>query len=119
MSGTTLADLYQARTVLEPPAVHMLTQLHTDKDIEDLNVCVGALAVLVNEGAKSADFSEWVEAVYRFHDLIMERSRNQTLGLFSGVIREVTARHMSRVSHVVFQPVRNRYSSSRRQSGYS
>jgi GntR family transcriptional regulator, transcriptional repressor for pyruvate dehydrogenase complex len=96
MSGTTLADVYQARTVVEPAAARMLAHRHTRQDIDDLNASVGALAVLVNDGAEAADFREWSNAAYRFHDLIMERSGNQTLAIFSGVLREVVARHMSR-----------------------
>jgi DNA-binding FadR family transcriptional regulator len=96
ISGTTLADVYQARIVVEPPAARMLATRHTRRDVEDLNAAVGALTVLVNGGAESAELREWSNAAYRFHDLIMERSGNQTLALFSGVLREVVARHMSR-----------------------
>jgi GntR family transcriptional regulator, transcriptional repressor for pyruvate dehydrogenase complex len=96
MSGTTLADVYQARTVVEPPAARMLAERHTRQDVEDLNASVGQLAVLVNEGAKAGDFRDWSNAAYRFHDLIMERSGNKTLAIFGGVLREVVARHMSR-----------------------
>lgn len=98
MSGTTLADVYKARSVVEPAAARMLAEHHTRQDIDDLNASVGALAVLVNDGAESADFREWSNAAYRFHDLIMERSGNQTLAIFSGVLREVVARHMSRAA---------------------
>jgi GntR family transcriptional regulator, transcriptional repressor for pyruvate dehydrogenase complex len=96
MSGTTLADVYRARTVVEPPAARMLAERRSPTDVDDLNATVGALAVLVNDGAQNADFREWSNAAYRFHDLIMERSGNQTLAIFSGVLREVVARHMSR-----------------------
>lgn len=98
MSGTTLADVYLGRTVVEPGAARMLAERHTVQDIDDLNASVGALAVLVNDGAEEADFREWSNAAYRFHDLIMERSGNQTLAIFSGVLREVVARHMSRAA---------------------
>ena len=98
VSGTTLADVYSARTTLEPPAVRMLANRHTRKDVEDLTASVKALAVLVNEGADGADFGQWSNAASRFHDLIMERSGNQTLATFSGVLREVVARHMSRAA---------------------
>jgi GntR family transcriptional regulator, transcriptional repressor for pyruvate dehydrogenase complex len=96
MSGTTLADVYRARMVIEPPAARMLAERHTAQDVEDLDACVGRLAVLVNEGAQTADFREWSNVAYRFHDLIMERSGNKTLAIFGGVLREVVARHISR-----------------------
>ena len=96
MAGTTLADVYEARKLLEPPAVRLLTERHTMKDVDDLSVTAGQLAVLVNEGTTGADFGEWAETAYRFHDLIVERSGNNTLAVFSAVLREVNARHISR-----------------------
>jgi GntR family transcriptional repressor for pyruvate dehydrogenase complex len=96
MSGATLADVYEARRVLEPAAVRMLAERRTPDDIADLNAAAGALAVLVNEGTESADFSEWSAAAFRFHDVIMERSGNTTMALIGAVLREVIARHMSR-----------------------
>jgi GntR family transcriptional regulator, transcriptional repressor for pyruvate dehydrogenase complex len=53
MSGATLADVYEARRVLEPAAVRMLAERRTPDDIADLNAAAGALAVLVNEGPKA------------------------------------------------------------------
>src|SRR5271166_5285639 len=96
MSGTTLAEVYEARVVLEPAAARMLAAGRTQQDIDDLNAAVGFLAVLVNGGIEAADVREWTGAVYRFHDLIMERSGNRALTLFSAVLREVVARHLSR-----------------------
>jgi DNA-binding FadR family transcriptional regulator len=96
LSATTLADLYEARKVIEPVAARMLAVPHTQRDIDDLNASVGLLAVLVNGGVEDADFGEWASAVYRFHDLIMERCDNNTLAIFSGMLREVISRHLSR-----------------------
>ena len=79
-----------------PAAVRLLAASRTADDIADLNAAAGALAVLVNEGTEGADLSEWSTAAFRFHDLIMERSGNTTLGLIGAVLREVVARHMSR-----------------------
>lgn len=96
MSGTTLADVYEARKVLEPAAVRMLAKDHTQEVIDDLSAGVGVLAVLVNEGTDGANFDEWSAAAYRFHDLIVERSGNKTLAAFGAVLRDVISRHMSR-----------------------
>lgn len=96
LSATTLADVHEARKVIEPAAARMLALEHTQRDIDDLNASVGALAVLVNAGVEDADFGEWIAAVYRFHDLLMERCGNKTLAIFSGMLREVISRHMSR-----------------------
>lgn len=96
MSDTTLADVYSARKVFEPAAAEMLAGCATVEDIADLKAAAGELAVLVNEGTEAADFGEWTAAVFRFHDLILERSGNNTLALVGAVLREVITRHMAR-----------------------
>ncbi|MGB8403230.1 MAG: FCD domain-containing protein [Mycobacterium sp.] len=98
MSSTTLADVYDARKAFEPAAVEMLTKHATADDVAALQAAVGALAVLVNDGIEHADFGEWSEATFRFHDVIMERCGNNTLALFGAVLREVTTRHLSRAA---------------------
>lgn len=95
MANTTLADVYETRMVLEPAAVRMLAQRHTKKDIADLNRCVTELDVLVSGGVENADLGEWSAASFRFHALLMERSRNTTLATFSGVLHEIVASHMA------------------------
>jgi GntR family transcriptional regulator, transcriptional repressor for pyruvate dehydrogenase complex len=97
MSGTTLADVYEARKVVEPAAAAMLTRRASAADIEELKGAAGALAVLVNEGTENADLREWSAATFRFHDLILERCGNTTLSLVGAVLREVVTRHMERV----------------------
>ncbi len=96
MSGTTLADVYAARTIFEPAAAEMLASCATPEDIADLKAAAGALAVLVNEGTERADFAEWSAATFRFHDLILERAGNSTVRLLGAVLREVITRHMAR-----------------------
>lgn len=104
MSGATLADVYEARKVLEPAAVRMLAERRASDHIDDLNAAVGALALLVNEGTDGADFNEWSAAAFRFHDVIMERSGNTTLALIGAVLRDVIARHMSRAVSTATDP---------------
>ncbi|WP_280501175.1 FadR/GntR family transcriptional regulator [Nocardia farcinica] len=94
MSATTLADVYEARMVLEPAAVRMLARRHTDEDLTALREAVAELKALVAEGTGSARFDEWSRAVFRFHDLLMERAGNKTLALLAGVLREVVSVHM-------------------------
>ncbi|ANI38991.1 regulatory protein GntR [Mycolicibacterium vaccae ATCC 25954] len=101
MSGTTLADVYEARKVFEPAAAEMLAQRATPGDIADLKAAAGALAALVDEGTAGADFAEWSAATFRFHDLIMERAGNKTVMLIAAVLRDVVTRHMTRVMRSV------------------
>lgn len=96
MSGTTLADVYEARKIFEPAAAEMLAARATPEDIADLRAAAAALAALVNEGTERADFGEWSAATFRFHDLILERAGNNTVALVGAVLREVVTRHMAR-----------------------
>jgi GntR family transcriptional repressor for pyruvate dehydrogenase complex len=98
VSGTTLADVYAARSVLEPAAVAMLVDRHTEQDIADLTACVEDLEGLM-EGSRPGDADRWSEATQRFHDLIMERAGNQTMAIQSGVLREVIATHLNSFAH--------------------
>ena len=95
MSGTTLADVYEARTALEPSAVRILASKRSKKDVDDLTACVDQLSELVESGVEGANLDGWSEAAYRFHDLIIERADNQTLAILAGVLREVVAGHLS------------------------
>lgn len=95
MSGTTLADVYEARMVLEPAAVRMLAERRTEADMTALRECVAELKALVAAGTERAQFDEWSTTAFRFHDLIMERAGNQTLAVMAGLLQEVVSVHMA------------------------
>ena len=40
MSGTTIADVYEARMVTEPAAAGLLAARRSQQDLDDLNACV-------------------------------------------------------------------------------
>jgi GntR family transcriptional regulator, transcriptional repressor for pyruvate dehydrogenase complex len=94
ISGTTLADVYEARTLIEPEAAALLAQRRTDLDIADLSACVAGLEARVNSGAEHADAEAWSRDAQRFHDLLMERAGNKTLEIQLQVLREVTDSHL-------------------------
>jgi DNA-binding FadR family transcriptional regulator len=93
VSGTTLADVYQARTVIEPPAAALLAQRRSEQDIDDLTACVQDLEQQISAGIVPGWEVDWSATTQRFHDLIMERAGNQTLAIQSSVLREVVAMH--------------------------
>jgi GntR family transcriptional repressor for pyruvate dehydrogenase complex len=95
VSGTTIADVYEARTVLEPAAARMLAQRRTKQDIEDLIECIEDLVALVESDDEFRDALTWSQATQRFHDLMLERAGNQTLAVQAGVLTEVVAMHLS------------------------
>jgi GntR family transcriptional regulator, transcriptional repressor for pyruvate dehydrogenase complex len=93
-SGTTLADVYEARSLIEPAAVALLAQRRTPRDLADLAACVDELEALVRSARAGADVAAWTRSAQRFHDLLMERSGNRTLAIQSMVLREVVETHL-------------------------
>lgn len=96
MSKTTLADVYEARKVFEPAAVELLAKRARPDDIAELRSTCSALAALIAEGTEGADLGEWSAVVFRFHDVILERSGNNTMALVGAVLRDVITKHMDR-----------------------
>ena len=96
MSGTTLADVYEARKVFEPAAAELLARRATDDDVAELRAALDDLVTLVEQGTEGADFDEWSAATFRFHDVILERGGNNTVALVGTVLRDVVTRHMAR-----------------------
>jgi GntR family transcriptional regulator, transcriptional repressor for pyruvate dehydrogenase complex len=105
-SGVTLADVYDARKVLEPAAVHMFANRRVPQDIEKLNQHVENLAALVDEGVERANFKEWSAAALRFHDELVEQSGNTTLALFGAMLSEVISRYASQAVMSALEPVK-------------
>lgn len=97
MQGTRLADIYGARRMCEPACARILASQHAPQDMEVLGACVEALAALVNDGNEHADFTAWSIAALEFHDLLVQRSGNTTLALFSSMLSEIIGRHMSQL----------------------
>jgi GntR family transcriptional regulator, transcriptional repressor for pyruvate dehydrogenase complex len=95
MSGTTIADVYEARTVIEPAAAGLLAARRSRQDLDDLNACVEHLVGLVESDEQFRDADTWSQAIMRFHDLVLERSGNRTLAVQAGVLREVVAMYLS------------------------
>lgn len=95
VSGTTIADVYEARTVLEPAAAALLAARRSRQDLDDLNACVQHLESLMESDGHFMDADAWSQAMQRFHDLILERAGNRTLSVQAGVLREVVAMHLS------------------------
>jgi DNA-binding FadR family transcriptional regulator len=90
--GTTLADVYEARSVLEPAAAGLLAQRRTEQDLADLIACADDLEALIS--AAPPDVTAWMRCAQRFHDLLMERAGNKTLAIQSTVLQEVVALHL-------------------------
>jgi DNA-binding FadR family transcriptional regulator len=104
MSCTTLADLYEARTVIEPAAVALLARRRTSQDLADLSACIDEVEALVGSGQVPADVAAWTRATQQFHDLIMDRAGNRTLAIQSLVLREVVEMHLLLATRAAADP---------------
>jgi len=93
-SGTTVSDVYEARSLLEPVAAGLLATRRTQQDLADLSACADDLERLLDPGQPPADVPAWTRRSQRFHDLLMERAGNKTLALQSLVLREVVDTHL-------------------------
>jgi GntR family transcriptional repressor for pyruvate dehydrogenase complex len=82
--GTTLADVYEARNVLEPPCIALLADQRTDDDIEVLK------AALARESTEPP-IDQRVRTQTSFHDLLIERCGNETLKLLTAMLGHITA----------------------------
>jgi DNA-binding FadR family transcriptional regulator len=94
--GATLRDVYDARSVIEPSCAGMLARNHTD---EDLSVLRAAAA----EANAAKDAMVRIRLHTDFHALIVARSKNTTLGVLSGMLRNI-------IDQVTWDAVRNQTS---------
>jgi GntR family transcriptional regulator, transcriptional repressor for pyruvate dehydrogenase complex len=94
VSETTLADVYEARSLMEPQAAGLLAQRRTAKDLADLAACIDELEAMVMSHRGPADLATWTQCAQQFHDLLMQRAGNKTLAIQSLVLRDVVDSHM-------------------------
>jgi DNA-binding FadR family transcriptional regulator len=86
MDGVTLADVYTARSAIEPVAVRLLANR------ADRAAAVHELrGLLVAQRASYEDPDAAAAAITHFHQRLVELSGNQTLALLWGALREVLA----------------------------
>jgi GntR family transcriptional regulator, transcriptional repressor for pyruvate dehydrogenase complex len=99
ISGTTLADVYEARSLIEPEAAALLAARRTDADLADLAACIDGLESLIEAGGppanpRASNPRAWLPAAQRFHDLLTQRAGNKTLAIQALVLREVVDCHL-------------------------
>ncbi|MFT4230526.1 MAG: FadR/GntR family transcriptional regulator [Microbacterium sp.] len=95
IQGTTINDVYEARTISEPACARLLAGRRTKQDIADLTAVIEELEAAVDAKDNSVpDPVQWSRLTYRFHELIMERSGNRTLALQGAVLQDIVATHL-------------------------
>ncbi|MFJ1807637.1 MULTISPECIES: FadR/GntR family transcriptional regulator [unclassified Streptomyces] len=81
--GTTLKDVYDARTVIEAPCAGLLAERRTDGDLERLRAAVAEAEGLMD------DPSAFIRAHMEFHALVVELAGNETLSVLNGMVRHI------------------------------
>jgi GntR family transcriptional regulator, transcriptional repressor for pyruvate dehydrogenase complex len=101
VQGTTIADVYEARMVLEPACARLLARRRTKQDLADLNACIEELRGAVEAGQpetsqlRAPEPALWSSRAARFHELIMQRSGSKTLAVQGGVLQDIVATHLA------------------------
>ncbi|WP_329264631.1 FCD domain-containing protein [Streptomyces sp. NBC_01478] len=95
MQGTTVEDVYEARTVAEPACARLLAKRRTKLDIADLTAVAAELESAVESKSNDVpDVVRWTRLTYRFHELVMERSGNKTLAVQGAVLQAIVTTHL-------------------------
>ncbi|HVU71383.1 MAG TPA: FCD domain-containing protein [Mycobacteriales bacterium] len=96
VSGTTIADVYEARSIIEPPAAGRLARVRTAADVAELRACVRSIADAI-DAAPTLDSGRFAQLTQRLHDLLMQRAGNRTLAIQSAVLSDVVNTHLGLV----------------------
>jgi DNA-binding FadR family transcriptional regulator len=81
--GTTLADVYQARSIIEPPCAALLARTRTDEQLRRLWAEVERAEAVID------DPNRLIRIHTEFHALLVEFAGNQTLSVLSGMLRHI------------------------------
>ena len=95
--GTTLADVYQARAMVEPACAELLARTRTAEDVAALR---GALA---QTARPDTDAVVAIRALMAFHGLVAHLAGNQTVALLTDLVRHVI--ELGSEQQVVADPV--------------
>ena len=91
LSGTTLQDVYEARTVIEPAAARRIAERGTAADRRQLTAALDDLRTQVE------DPLTFGRTTTSFHVSLMQLSGNKTLATIVGMLTEIIDRHMARM----------------------
>ena len=81
--GTTMADIYLARTIIEVPCAGRLAQRRTNADLDLLWRKVEEAEATIDEPDR------FIRLHTEFHALIVDLAGNQTLALLNGMVRHI------------------------------
>jgi DNA-binding FadR family transcriptional regulator len=91
--GTTLADLFTARSIIEPSCAELLATRRTTEDIAELR------AALTTDAATHDDPATAIRIHMAFHDAVVRASRNETLIVLTDMLRHIIG--LANEEHVI------------------
>lgn len=96
INGTTITDVYEARTVFEPACAGLLALRRTTQDLDDLTDIIDRLDTTVKQSPANGvpEPTEWARLTLRFHELLTERCGNFTLSVQAAVLQDIVRTHM-------------------------
>lgn len=92
--GATIADVYEARTALEPVCAGLMAARRRPEEVEALEQAIAEVAALIDASPdKVPEPHDWSRKTYKFHELIVQGSGNKTLALQGQLLQEVVIMH--------------------------
>ncbi|MEP7349576.1 MAG: GntR family transcriptional regulator [Sphingorhabdus sp.] len=91
--GTTIGDLYEMRTLIEPPAARLVAERNSVEGARVLR------AHLETEWALVKDRFAESQAIAEFHRLMLEQSGNQTLIMIAHALQNLVEKHLELAQH--------------------
>jgi GntR family transcriptional regulator, transcriptional repressor for pyruvate dehydrogenase complex len=94
LDGATIADVYEARTALEPICAGMFAARRREEDLTALDQTLKEVAALIDASPDGVpEAHAWSQKTYDFHELILRGSGNKTLALQGQLLHEVVDMH--------------------------
>jgi DNA-binding FadR family transcriptional regulator len=87
-NGATLKDIYELRSIIEPPAARLLAEAHNPAAIEALRDCLARLREQIAAGRLPIDLYA------EFHKLVLEGSQNVAMAVVGLALHDVVAMHL-------------------------
>ena len=84
--GTTLGEIHEVRSLLEPTLAALLAERHDQKVLDDLAECVADQRA----AAEARDHAATIGAINEFHLRMIGHSKNSALRLLVGIISELS-----------------------------
>lgn len=104
LEGTTIDDVYRARTVLESVCARLMAGVKDADSIAGLYDCidrVSGLIVAASDGIP--DPHAWTRTTFEFHEKILHGSGNKTLALQGELLQNIVALHYAVTERSRFQ----------------